>query len=87
MASPRFVFNPAGYRQVLRSDGVRQHLQGRADNVKRAADRLLAGADLGHIELIADTTVGRVRAGGTVIGVPMAIEAQERILGRALDSA
>lgn len=83
----RFKYSQRGYIEVLKSDGVRAHLQLLADGVKRSADADLARAGAGDIELIADTSTGRTRVGATVIGVPMRIEARERILGRALGGA
>lgn len=80
----RFKHRSAGYRAILRSDTVRADLQTRADRVKTAAETQLAGDG---VTIIADTTVGRGRAGGTVIGVPMRIEARKRVLGRAIDAA
>lgn len=79
----KFVHNRAGYRQVLRSDGVRAMLQHKADAVRSAA----AGQVPADVELIADTTLGTNRAGGTVIGVPMRLEKSHRILGSAIDAA
>lgn len=84
MPSPglqRFVIDSKGAKAVLRSEGVRADLQRRAEAVKTAAqgktDR----------ELIADSYVGRGRAGATVIGVSESEETRERILGSAIDAA
>lgn len=92
MASPgfeSFKHNRAGYRAVLRSDGVRADLQARADRVRSVVEgQLPAESDGGRpVFILADTTVGRNRAGATVLGVPMRIEADERLLGRAIDAA
>lgn len=84
----RFRHNWQGYRVVLRSGEVRDELQGRANNVMRAArGRLPTGNEGSGIRLIADTQVGRNRAGATVIGVPMRLEKRYRILGRSIDAA
>lgn len=84
MALERFQLNSPGMREILRSDGVQQLLQAKAGKVKAQVDAELAGEGL---NIIADTQVGRNRAGATVIGVPMRIEADRRILGRAIDAA
>jgi hypothetical protein len=83
-AFERFKHNPAGYRAILRSEAVRADLDSRAQRVKVAADNQLAGQ---RITVIADTTVGRNRAGATIIGVPTRIEKARRVLGRAMDAA
>jgi hypothetical protein len=77
----RFQIDSNGAKAVLRSEGVRDDLQRRANQVKAAAQ--------GHTrrELIADSYVGRGRAGATVIGVSETEEARERILGSAIDAA
>ena len=84
MTLERFQLNSPGLRTILRSDGVRRLLQAKADQVKAQADAELAGEG---IDIIADTQVGQNRAGATVIGVPMRIEADRRVLGRAIDAA
>jgi hypothetical protein len=80
----RFKHNPAGYRAVLRSEAVRVDLDTRAQRVKAAADAELSDP---RIRIVADTTVGRNRAGATIIGVPLRIERSRRVLGRAIDAA
>lgn len=80
-----FKWNRRGYLGVLQSPGVEAMLQGRADQVKAAAEAdLPPGSD---IYILADTTQGRTRVGATVIGVPMRLEKSKRILGRAIDAA
>lgn len=77
----KFKISSPGARALMRSDGVRADLQRRAENVSRAAE-----ASSG-IMLTADTYIGKNRAGATVIGVPMPIEQDRRILGGAIDAA
>jgi hypothetical protein len=86
--NPNFKHIPSGYRAVLRSAEVRADLQRRADNVARVARTRLAGLgnDGSGVRLIADTNVGRNRAGATVLGVPMRLERKYRILGSAIDA-
>lgn len=79
----KFVHNRGGYRAVLRSDPVRSMLQRKADAVRQAA----AGQVPPDVYLLADTTVGINRAGATVIGVPMRLERERRVLGSAIDAA
>lgn len=84
----RFEHNWAGYRAILRSDGVRADLQRRADAVAQAARSRLPRSYHGrNIRILADTTRGRNRAGATVIGVPMRLEKALRILGSSIDAA
>jgi hypothetical protein len=81
----RFKHSSKGFVAVMTSGQMRDDLQGRADKVKAAVE-----ADLGpdsDREIIADTTVGKSRAGATIIGVSMEDEAKRRVLGRALDAA
>lgn len=84
MTLERFKLNSPGLRSILRGPEVRGMLQGKADRVKAAADAQMGGEG---VDIIADTYVGRSRAGATVIGVPMRIEADRRVLGRAIDAA
>ena len=84
MALERYEFNRAGYIKILRSPGVERMLQAKANRVKRAAEARLVGED---VFLIADTNRGRNRVGATVIGVPMRIEADRRVLGNAIQAA
>lgn len=89
MARPgfeRFKHNRAGYLAVLKSSGVEADLGRRAQRVRAAAQSQIP-ADEDGIELIADTQVGKTRAGATVIGIPMRLEVDHRILGRAIDAA
>lgn len=73
-----------GFAEVLKSDGVRQDLESRADRVRSKAQASVA--DEG-VEVRSDSYVGRSRAGATVWGVPMRIEMDERTLGSAIDAA
>lgn len=82
----KFQHKSAGYRAVLKSGGVVEMLQERADRVAQAADLVVSVSDP-DVYLIADTTVGSGRAGATVIGVPMRLELEDRVLGRAIDAA
>lgn len=84
----RFKHSWPGYRQVLRSAEVRADMQRRATAVaNQARGRLPAGNKGSHITILADTAVGRNRAGATVIGVPMHLERKHRILGSSIDAA
>lgn len=85
MALERFKLDSAGARRILRSPGVQRDLQRRADRVKAAARAQIT--DLDDWEVIADTRVGRNRAGALISGVPMRVEADRRILGSAIDAA
>ena len=95
MADVRFHMRSAGARAILRSDGVRDDLQRRADAVKAVAEPqwLEATADDhvdGPVRVIADTYVGSSRAGATVIAIhpySLRIERERRILGGAIDAA
>lgn len=84
MALERFDLNSPGMRTILRSSGVQKLLQAKADQVKAAAETQLAGEGF---YVLATTSVGRSRAGATVFGVPLRIEADRRVLGGALDAA
>lgn len=77
----RFTIDSKGAKALLRSDGVREDLQRRAEQVKAAAQGQT------RRELIADSYIGTGRAGATVIGVSETEEAAERILGTAIDAA
>ncbi len=72
-----------GYIVVMKSAEVRDHLLGRALDVRRAAEEKLPHG----LDLVADTTEGRTRAGATVLGVPMRLEVAHRILGSSIDAA
>jgi len=84
----RFDHSWPGYRAVLRSAAVRADLQARADAIAQVARTRVAatGNEGSHVTILADTTVGRNRAGATVIGVPMHLERKHRILGSAIDA-
>lgn len=73
--------NSRGMIDVLRSPGVRADLEARARRVLAAAQPNTSA------RLIADSYRGRIRAGATVIGVPMREEASRRVLGSAIDAA
>jgi len=86
MALDRFNYSKAGYLKILKSPEVRAALQRRADKVKAAAEAALP-AEAGDAEIFADTTIGRTRAGATVLGVPLRIEQDRRPLGQAMSAA
>ncbi|MFE5021400.1 hypothetical protein [Streptomyces sp. NPDC056690] len=84
----RFRVNRAGLRELLKSDGVRADLEARARRVATAARARGDGVlDRGEGGIVADSYTGRSRAGATVIGVPMDIEARDRVLGASIDAA
>lgn len=82
----RFRHSEAGFREILKSDGVQRMLQGKADRVAAAVE---AHADeLGEDwEIVADVQVGKNRAGAMVSGVPLDIEARQGIMASAIDAA
>lgn len=82
-AIERYVYSSAGMREILKSGGVAADLGRRAGAVAASA-RAAAPSD---VRITVLTNTGRVRAGATVIGVPMRLEARSRILGRAIDAA
>ncbi|MFG2618030.1 hypothetical protein ACGFXC_10420 [Streptomyces sp. NPDC048507] len=78
-----------GMRKILTSEDVRKDLLRRAEKI---ADRVRHTTDTGVFSrapggIIADSYTGRERAGATVIGVPLAYEADHRPLGAAVDAA
>lgn len=83
MAKP-FKRNRKGFAEVLKSDGVRSLLEGKAERVRVRAQGRVGGDG---VEVRADSYVGRSRAGATVWGVPMRIEMDDRVLGGAIDAA
>lgn len=88
----RFQRNSRGFDALLKSSGVRADLQRRGDAVKRAAEPQYSGRDLRgtDVQVIADTYVGKTRAGATVIAIhpaAMAIERKHRVLGSSMDAA
>lgn len=94
VASVRFKHSSRGYQNVMKSAGMRADLQRRADQVKQVAGPQFDVADDDlwgtPVEVIADTYVGKSRAGGTVVAVHPAalkIESERRILGGAIDAA
>lgn len=90
-----FRMNSRGARALLRSDGVRDHMQRRADAVWAVAAPAFERATSSvwsryPVRVVADTAVGSGRAFATVIAVHPAslrIERERRILGGALDAA
>ncbi|WP_049566877.1 hypothetical protein [Streptomyces sp. SBT349] len=91
----RFRLNSRGAKALLRSDGVREDMQRRADAIKAVAEPQWQAATAGiggldPVRVIADTSVGSGRAFGTVIAIHPAslrIEQDRRILGGAIDAA
>lgn len=79
----RFKFNPAGYREILRSAPVAAVLERRAARVRAA---VAARYPEPNWDVISDVQIGRTRARAIVSGVPMREELAERILGNALDA-
>lgn len=79
----RFEHNPKGIGQLLRSQGVRDHLGVRAE---RMGDYVRAGTDLPV--LVEDRTGSRARW-RVIIDHPgaKALEAKKRLLGRSVDAA
>ena len=82
----RFVHSSAGYKQIMKGPAVQSVLSAKAARVAAEVRRDLAGRVDGW-EVVADVQVGRSRASALVSGVPMSIEAEQRVLGRALDAA
>lgn len=84
----RFRVRRAGLRELLKSDGVRTDLEARARRVAAAARARGDGVlDHGEGGIVADSYTGRSRAGATVLGVPMDVEARDRVLGASIDAA
>ena len=83
----KFRIIPRGAQDLLRSEGVRADLHARAERVAAAADAQLATLDAAYPATVADSSVGRGRAGATVLGVPVPLEESRRILGSAVDAA
>lgn len=83
-----FRLTSAGTKDLLRSDGVRQDLQQRAERVAQRVRGTVRGVlDHGEEGIVADSYTGRNRVGATVIGVPMEEETRTRALGSAIDAA
>lgn len=92
MAVIEFRYSSAGYREVLRSDGVRADLQRRADQVAAVAGPQFAEEDVWGDPVRVETSsyVGANRASASVAAIhpaAMAIEKERRILGGAIDAA
>lgn len=88
MEFDRFEMNSSGYREVLRSDGVRQDLLARAQRVAARAASMYNDAD-SILEVKADSYVGKGRAGATTIAIgdqAMRVESERRVLGNAIDA-
>lgn len=81
----KYTHKYAGYKAVMRSGGCRAMLQAKAEAVQAAAEAQLPADS--EIYILADTTIGATRAGATIIGVPMRLEQDRRILGSAIDAA
>lgn len=84
---PGFVFklNHAGVRKLLRSEGMRAHLEQRAQRIAKAADEA-AGADGGHE---VRTEIGPNRARAVVVTTSSEAihgEATQRTLTRSIDA-
>jgi hypothetical protein len=77
-----FKHSRKGYIAVMKSEPVRADLQRRAEAVAAVVRAKVPGSDI-----TADARVGRTRAGGSVFGVPMRVEVESRVLGRAIGSA
>ena len=82
-----FRHNRFGYIAVMRGPGMVADLERRADAVHRVVEDHLDSLGVLGVHVHSDTTTGRTRAGGTVAGVPMAVEQAHRVLGGALDAA
>ncbi|WP_171110633.1 MULTISPECIES: hypothetical protein [unclassified Streptomyces] len=91
----RFRMNSRGAKALLKSDGVRRHLQTRAGAIKAVAAPAFENAtsDIwtrSPIRVVADTAEGSGRVFATVIVIHPAalrIERDQRILGGATDAA
>jgi len=83
-----FRLNSRGMKALLRSDDVREDLERRADRVAQQVRGQVEGVlEHGEGGIVADSYTGRGRVGATVIGVPMEVEARDRVLGGAIDAA
>ncbi|SFD14401.1 hypothetical protein [Streptomyces aidingensis] len=88
MSGVRFRLNGRGVRELLRSEGVRQDLERRAEAVAQQVRGRAPGVLSAHPGgIAADSYTGRGRAGATVIGVPLDYEEEHRPLGGAIDAA
>lgn len=85
MAKFRVVVNPAGLREILRSGGVRDDLQRRAQAIAAAADA--AANDPGGHRVVVETGANRARA-AVVTATPKSMykEATLRSLSRSIDA-
>lgn len=92
MARVRFRHSSAGFRAVMRSNGVRADLERRAEQIAAVAGPQFADEDLSGEPVTMDTSsyVGTNRASASVAAVhpaAMVIEQRKRILGGAIDAA
>lgn len=84
----RVQLDSRGMQELLRSESVRGDLLARAERVAAVVRGRTEGVlDHGPGGIVADSYVGRSRAGATVIGVAMEVESRHRILGSAIDAA
>lgn len=81
----RFELNGSGIRKLLQSSEVQDDLNARAARVAAAVDAQTA--DIDDWDVVYDVQVGRTRARALISGVPLRVEADRRILGRAIDAA
>lgn len=90
MPAARVTLNHAGMRALLHSAGVRADLHARAERVAAAA-RGVAPVDTGayrdSIHVTNDTTDRAVARVNASVDYALAVEADTRTLGRALDAA
>lgn len=82
----RFVYSSAGYKAIMKGPAVQGLLRAKAEAVAAVVRSELAGEVAGW-DVVADVQVGPTRASALVSGVPMSVEADRRVLGRAVDAA
>jgi hypothetical protein len=91
MAKVRFVVNPRGVQDIMRSEGIGDDLRERADRVVAQA-RTLAPIDTGayrnsikpFVEMHPTRQVAHILSGIFYADI---VEAKHRVLGRAIDAA
>ena len=81
----RFKLSSAGAKKLLNSSGVQADLRARAARVAAVVDA--ETSDLDDWDVVHDVRSGGARARALISGVPMSVEADRRILGRAIDAA
>jgi hypothetical protein len=84
----KFEMDSDGYKNVLRSDGVRADLQARAERIAARAASMYNDAD-SILEVKADSYIGKGRAGATAIAIgvrALEIEAERRVLGSSMEA-